>query len=130
MFQTSLFKQLRENAPEAVMVRRVLERALEAGAVNQVFENSRDNPYTRKLLFSSVVLMDLVAGRVSRCVSAAFQLPRDRFDVSLKSIYNKQNATDPFVCCALLARWAARMTQVIEELGVPERPLIPGCVPS
>lgn len=127
MLRSSNFKRLVQKAPEAVMVRIVLEHALEAGAVNQVFENSRDDQYTRKLLFSSIVdLMGLVVCRVSRSVNAAFRLYRDRFDVSLKSIYNKLNATDPSVCGALFGHSAARMKQVMEELGVPERPFIPG----
>ncbi len=127
MLQGSNYKRLVQEAPEAVMVRMVLEHSLESDAVDEVFENSRDDQYTRTLLFSSIVdLMTLVVCRARRSVSAAFQFCRDKFDVSLKSVYNKLNATDPTVCRALLRHSAERMTQVIVELGVSERPLIPG----
>jgi hypothetical protein len=127
MLSAAAYKRLVQEAPEAVMVRTVLEHALEPEAVNAVFEESRDDQYTRTLLFSSLVdLMALVVCRVRRSVSAAFKLYKDRFTVSLKSVYNKLNATDPSVCCAIFRHAADRMQQVIEELGVPERPLMPG----
>lgn len=127
MLSAATYKRLVQEAPEAVMVRTVLEHALEAEAVNEVFEGSRDDQYTRTLLFSSIVeLMSLVVCRVRRSVSAAFKFCSDKFDVSLKSVYNKLNATDPTVCAALFRHTADRMCRVMEELGVPERPLIPG----
>lgn len=127
MLNATTYKRLVQEAPEAVMVRTVLEHALEPDAVDEVFEESREDQYTRTLLFSSIVdLMALVVCRVRRSVSAAFTLYRDRLDVSLKSVYNKLNATDPTVCTALFRHAADRMRRVIEELGVPEQPLIPG----
>lgn len=127
MMDAKTFKRLVREAPEAVMVRTVLEHALEPEAVNEVFESARDDQYTRTLLFSSIVgLMAVVVCRVRRSVSAAFTLYRDRIGVSLKSVYNKLNATDPSVCRAIFLHAAKQMRQVIEELGVPERPLIPG----
>jgi len=127
MLNAATYKRLVREAPEAVMVRTVLEHALEADAVDEVFEESRDDQYTRNLLFSSIVdLMALVVCRVRRSVSAAFTLYRDRFTVSLKSIYNKLNATDSTVCTALFRHTADRMLRVVKELGVPEQPLLPG----
>lgn len=127
MLNAATYKRLVQEAPEAVMVRTVLEHALEADAVDEVFEESRDDQYTRTLLFSSIVdLMALVVCRVRRSVSAAFTLYRDRFTVSLKSIYNKLNATDSAVCTALFRHTADRMLRVVKELGVADQPLLPG----
>ena len=127
MLQASTYKRLVQAAPEAVMVRIVLEHSLEPSAVDEVFEEARDDQYTRTLLFSSIVeMMTLVVCRVRPSVSASYKFYREKFGVSQKSVYNKLNATDPTVSCALLRHSAERMTRVIEELGVPERPLVPG----
>jgi hypothetical protein len=87
MLDAATYKRLVQEAPEAVMVRTILEHALEAEAVDEVFENCREDQYTRTLLFSSIVqLMTLVVCRVRRSVNAAFTLYRDKLDVSLKSV--------------------------------------------
>jgi hypothetical protein len=70
--------------------------------------------------------MTLVVCRVRRSVNAAFTLYRDKLDVSLKSVYNKLNASDPSVCAGLVLHAAGQMRRVMEELNVPPRPLIPG----
>ena len=65
MLGAATYKRLVQEAPEAVMVRTVLEHALEAEAVDEVFENCREDQYTRTLL----VLVDRPvdgAGRVPR----------------------------------------------------------------
>jgi IS4 transposase len=127
MLDAATYKRLVQEAPEAVMVRTVLEHALEAQAIDEVFEECREDQYTRTLLFSAIVeLMVLVVCRVRRSVNAAFKLQRDKLAVSLKSVYNKLNASDPSVCAGLFAHAADRMRQVIEELNVPQRSLIPG----
>jgi IS4 transposase len=127
MLDAATYKRLVQEAPEAVMVRTVLEHALEAEAVDEVFEECRDDQYTRTLLFSSIVeLTALVVCRVRRSVNSAFKLYRDKLGVSLKSVYNKLNASDPSVCAGLFSHAAERMQQVMEELNVPQRPLIPG----
>jgi len=123
----TIYKRLVQEAPEAVMVRTVLEHALEAEAIDEVFEDCRDDQYTRTLLFSSLVeLMVLVVCRVRRSVSAAFKIQQGKLGVSLKSVYNKLNASDPSVCESLFRHTAERMQDVVEALQVPPRPLIPG----
>lgn len=127
MLDAATYKRLVQEAPEAVMVRTVLEHALEADAVDQVFDDFREDQYTRTLLFSSIVqLMVLVVCRVRRSVNLAYAFYRDQLDVSLKSVYNKLNATDPSVCTGLVWHAVERMRSVIDELNVPPRPLIPG----
>jgi len=130
MLDAKAYKRLVQEAPEAVMVRMVLEHALQPEAVDEVFEECRDDQYTRTLLFSSIVaLMTLVVCRVRRSVNAAFQLQRDLLGVSLKSVYNKLNASDPQVCEGLFSHAAGQMRQVIEELNVPcQRPCKKSCV--
>jgi hypothetical protein len=56
-----LFERFVENAPVAVMVRGVLERVLNPGELDALYERVAVRQYTRELLFSSVVgLMNLV----------------------------------------------------------------------
>jgi IS4 transposase len=127
MLDAATYKRLVQKAPEAVMVRTVLEHALEAEAIDQVFEECREDQYTRTLLFSSIVeLMVSVVCRVRRSVSAAFKVHQEQLGVSLKSVYNKLNASDPSVCVGLFSHAAERMREVMEALNVPQRPLIPG----
>ena len=127
MLDAQVLKRLSENAPEAVMVRAILEHSLQVDAVDQVFERSCENQYTRTLLFSSVVsLMASVVCRVRRSVSSAFQLHRDQFTVSLKSIYNKINSTEPQVCQELFNHCTRQMRELNSELGVERTPLLPG----
>jgi len=127
MLDATTYKRLVQEAPEAVMVRTVLEHALEAEAVDEVFEDCRDDQYTRTLLFSSLVeLMTSVVCRVRRSVSAAFKAQREKLGVSLKSVYNKLNASDPSVCEGLFRHAAEKMREVVEALNVPQRPLLPG----
>lgn len=127
MLEATTYKRLVQEAPEAVMVRTVLEHALAPDAVDEVFEQCRDDQYTRTLLFSSIVgLLTLVVCRVRRSVSSAYTVEKERLGVSLKSVYNKLNATDPQVCVGLFTHAATQMRQVIKELNVPCRPLIDG----
>jgi IS4 transposase len=127
MLDATTYKRLVQESPEAVMVRAVLEHSLEPGAINEVFEECRDDQYTRTLLFSSLVeLMVLVVCRIRRSVSAAYKLHKHKLDVSLKSVYNKLNASDPSVCEGLFRHAASRMRRVMQELNVPQRKIIPG----
>ncbi|MEM9592564.1 MAG: hypothetical protein AAF967_14810, partial [Pseudomonadota bacterium] len=127
MLDAATYRRLAEEATEAVMVRTVLEHALEAKAVDAVFEKCREDQYTRTLLFSSVVqLMSLVVCRVRRSVSAAYALEKEKLAVSLKSLYNKLNASDASVCEGLFDHAADQMQQVLQELGTEQRPFLPG----
>lgn len=127
MLEASVYKRLVREAPEAVMVRMILEHSLEAEAVDAVFDECREDQYTRTLLFSAIVgLMMSVVCRVRRSVNAAYKLHRDKLGVSLKSVYNKLNASDPSVCTGLFSHAAERMEVVMSELDAPHHPLIPG----
>lgn len=127
MLDAATYKRLVQEAPEAVMVRAILEQALEASTLDEVFEECRDDQYTRTLLFSSLVeLMVLVVCRVRPSVNAAFKLRKEKLEVSLKSVYNKLNASDPSVCEGLFRHAAENMREVVEALNVPSSPLIPG----
>ena len=50
-------REVYEKAPVAVMVRGVLERVLNPGALDALYERAAVKQYTRELLFSNVVLI-------------------------------------------------------------------------
>ena len=64
--------------PATVMARATLERALEAGWVDRLFEEYRERQYTRELLFSTTVeLMTVVALGLQPSIHAAARTRQD-----------------------------------------------------
>ena len=101
------------------MARLALEHALPAGWVDDVFEAHRQRQYARELLFSTVVeLTTLVSlGLHPSLHAAARQMPS--LPVSLTSLYDKVNHTEPGVLRALVRGSAERLAPVMAALGTP-----------
>jgi len=101
------------------MARLVLEHALPSGWVDDVFEAHRQRQYSRELLFSTVVeLTTLVSlGLRPSLHAAARQMPA--LPVSLASLYDKVNHTEPGVLRALVRGSAERLAPVLARLGTP-----------
>ena len=101
------------------MARLALEHALPAGWVDEVFEAHRQRQYARELLFSTVVeLTTLVSlGLRPSLHAAARQMPS--LPVSLASLYDKVNHTEPGVLRALVRGSAERLAPVMAALGTP-----------
>ena len=99
------------------MVRAALEHALPSGWVDEVFEAHRERQYARELLFSTVVeLMTLVSlGLRPSLHAAARQMPG--LPVSLASLYDKVNHTEPGVLRALVRGSAERLGPVVAAVG-------------
>jgi IS4 transposase len=107
------------HAPAGVMARLALEHALPSGWVDEVFEAHRQRQYSRELLFSTVVeLTTLVSlGLRPSLHAAARQMPS--LPVSLASLYDKVNHTEPGVLRALVRGSAERLAPVMATLGTP-----------
>lgn len=99
------------------MARLVLEHALPAGWVDEVFEAHRQRQYARELLFSTVVeLTTLVSlGLRPSLHAAARQMPG--LPVSLASLYDKVNHTEPGILRALVRGSAERLGPVMAAMG-------------
>ena len=99
------------------MARLALEHALPAGWVDEVFEAHRQRQYSRDLLFSTVVeLTTLVSlGLRPSLHAAARQMPM--LPVSLASLYDKVNRTEPAILRALVRGSAERLAPVMAALG-------------
>jgi IS4 transposase len=92
--------------------------------VDAVFEAERQRQYARELMFSTVVeLMTLVALRLRPSLHAAAR-QRGDLPVSLASLYDKVNHTEPGILGALVQGSAQRLAPVMAAL--PTRPALPG----
>jgi len=70
--------------------------------------------------------MGLVVTRVQPSLNAAYQAVSDTLPVSLTSVYNKINGTEPSVSAALVAHSATRLRPVIDAMAAGLTPWLPG----
>jgi IS4 transposase len=113
----ALFDRFLNDAPLAVMVRGLLQRALKADDLDHLFEHVTRKQYTRELLFSSVVeMLARVALRVHRSLRQAY-LDHPANDVSLSALYQKVNGLETDLGPAVVRHSAARLGDVIAALG-------------
>ena len=112
-----VLERFERHAPAGVMARMALEHALPAGWVDEVFEAHRQKQYSRELLFSTVVeLTTLVSlGLRPSLHAAARGMPT--LPVSLGSLYDKVNHTEPAILRALVRGSAGRLMPVMAALG-------------
>jgi hypothetical protein len=112
------------HAPASVMARLALEHTLPADWVDAVFEAHRQRQYSRELLFSTVVGLTLLVslGLRPSLHAAARQMPK--LPVSLASLYDKVNHTEPAILRALVHGSARRLASVMTTLQT--RPHLPG----
>ena len=122
----SLLEQFSERCPVAVMARLGLQRAVGAEWVEAVFAEHRGMQYTRELAFSTVVdLMALVAVGLQPSLHAAAR-KHPSLGVSITSLYNKVNATDPGLIRALVRGSATRLEPVRDALPGSRAAALPG----
>jgi IS4 transposase len=120
----AVLERFERHAPAGVMARLALEHALPAGWVDAVFEAHRQRQYARELLFSTVVeLMTLVCLGLRPSLHAAARRMAS-LPVSLASLYDKVNRTEPAVLQALVRGSAGRLTPVMAAVG--HRASLPG----
>lgn len=127
MILDAVLEKFIRRSPVTVMMRAVLENVLAPDAIDEVFERVAERQYVRELLFSSVVdLVGLVVGRTYPSIHAAYQRVKATLPVSLASVYNKINATEPAVIAELVRHTAERMGGVIDHMGGQIPALVPG----
>jgi IS4 transposase len=107
-----------QHAPASVMARTALEHALSPDWIDAVFEAERQRQYSRELMFSTVVeLMTLVSLGLRPSLHAAAR-QMDTLPVSLASLYDKVNHTEPGILQALVQGSAQRLAPVMARMGV------------
>lgn len=117
MYLSKVFERFVEKSPVSVMARATMEHALAPEALDSLFAERAESQYTRELLFSSVVnLMGVVVTKSQPSIHAAFQEVKDTLPVSITSLYNKLNRTEPGVVAALVRHTADRLAPVITKM--------------
>jgi len=122
-----IFERFAQNSPLTVMARGMMERVLNPEQLDQWFNNTAKEQYTKDLLFSSVfdIMSQVVCGN-RPSVNAAYQASRAEIGVSITSVYNKLNGIEA-TTSAELVRYAAReVSPVIEQLAGKGRSQLDG----
>jgi len=125
MILGEVFQRFVSESPISVMARGLMERAFNPQRLDEWFEATAENQYTRNLLFSSVFeIMSLVVCGTHRSVHAAYQARAEEIGVSITSVYNKLNALEPSTAAALVRYAAGEAAPLIERLrGTRPEPL-------
>lgn len=90
MVLSQVFERFVEASPVSIMVRGLLEKVLCPQKLDELFERSTTNQYTKELLFSTVVeMMSTVACGIRPSIHAAYQAKASNISVSVTSVYNK-----------------------------------------
>jgi Transposase DDE domain len=122
-----VFNRFAQKSPLTVVARGMMERALYPEKLDQWFDATAKEQYTKDLLFSSVfdIMSQVVCG--SRpSVNAAYQASKDEIAVSITSLYNKLNGIEPNTSTELVRYAAGQIAPVIEKLGGTSEPPLPG----
>lgn len=114
----TILDRLFKISPVPSMVRMALENILAPEFVDGIFRSTAASQTERKLLFSTIVeLMLLVVCRIKPSVNKSYSHLKAFIPVSLKSVYNKINNVESQVSRELVCHTAARVKEVIDELG-------------
>lgn len=114
-----------KKTPASVMTKLILEQAVPAAWVDQVFEEHRQRQYPRELLFSTIVeLMSLVSLGLRPSLHAAAR-QMEHLPVTLAALYDKVSRTELALLLALVTGSAERLAPTIKELDCSA--ILTGC---
>lgn len=122
-----VFAPFVEKSPISVMARGMLERVLNPAQLDEWFDATADQQYTRDLLFSTVfdIMSHVVRGN-QKSINAACQATKEDICVSIKSVYNKINGITPNTSAALVRYASGQVEPIIKKLGGTIKPPLPG----
>ena len=127
MLLDPVFDRFASASPVTVMLRATLEHGLAPGPLDQLFDATARQQYTRELLFSTLVeLMGSVVCRVRPSVHAAYQARPEPLPVTPRAVYGKLGRLEPGVSAALVRHTAAQWGPLIQEVEGALPPLLPG----
>jgi IS4 transposase len=122
-----LVQQFMEQSPVTVMVRSTLQHALSPENLDAIFAETAVRQRPGELLFSSAVdLLAMVVWRQRDSIGQAYRYAQEDFEVSVRSIYNKLNGTEPQVCRELVRRTAESLEKVVDMLRPGRKPQLAG----
>ena len=129
MVLEAVFDPFIQQRPVCVLARGVLERLMDPGRIDELFERTAEAGYTKTLQFSTLVhlMADVVLG-VHPAVHAAFQALHEagEIPVSLTAVYKKLDRVEPCVSAALVRDSAGSAAPVIDALQGRLAPWLPG----
>jgi len=122
-----MFDRFVEKSPISVMARGLTERVLNPEQLNEWFDSTANEQYTKDLLFSSVfdIMSQVVCGS-HHSVHAAYQASKEEISVSITSVYNKLNGIETNTSAQLVRYAAEQVEPIIKKLGGTVRSPLPG----
>jgi IS4 transposase len=127
MLLGKIFERFANGSPVTVMLRGTLEYALRPQLLDQLFNQTAQQQYTHKLLFSTLVdLTSLVVCRMHPSHHAAYQADPASVGVSLRALYDKLDHTEPRLAAALVHHVGERLLPVLQQLHAGLPPRLPG----
>lgn len=123
----SVFERFAAESPISVMARGMMERVLNPEQLDDWFDKTAEDQYTRDLLFSSVfeIMSGVVCGAFP-AVNAAFRAHEQEIGVTVTSLYNKLGGIELNTSAALVRYAACEVQPIIEKLGGTQNPLARG----
>ena len=122
-----IFEKFIKASPISVMARGMVERVLNPSQLDQWFNATAEQQYTKDLLFSTVFdIMCQVVGGSHRTVHAAYQASKEDIGVSITSLYNKLNGIETTTSAELVRYAANQVEPIIKKLGGTNRAPLPG----
>jgi len=122
-----IFEKFVEKSPVSVIARGTMERVLNPEQLDQWFDQTAQEQYTKDLLFSSVFdIMTQVVSGSRHTVHAAYQASKEQIGVSVASVYNKLNGLELNTSAELVRYAAGAVTPIIEGLKGTHRSPLPG----
>jgi IS4 transposase len=122
-----IFEKFVKKSPITVMARGMMERVLNPSQLDQWFNATAEQQYTKELLFSTVfdIMSQVVCGS-HPSVHAAYQASEEEIGVSVTSLYNKLNGIETNTSAELVRYAAQQVAPVIKKLGGTCRSPLPG----
>ena len=122
-----IFKKFAKKSPITVMARAMMERVLNPNQLDQWFNTTAEQQYTKDLLFSTVFdIMSQVVLGIHSSVHAAYQASKEEICVSITSLYNKLNGIETNTSAALVRYGSQQVEPVIKKLGGTISSPLPG----
>src|SRR5438270_9246975 len=114
MLLGTIFERFVTHSPISVMARGLLEHALIPAELDALFTRTAERQYTKELLFSTTVeLMSVVVTGVRPSIHAAWKARQDQIPVSITSVYNKLDGSEPNLSVAVVRHTATKLEPII-----------------
>jgi hypothetical protein len=127
MLPGKVFEQFVEKSPVSVMVMGALERVLDPGRIQDVFDDNAVLQYTRDLTFFHCgQIMSDVVFQVSRSVGAWYQAHPDEWNVTRQAVYDKLKPVELPTSATLVRYSSTELLPAAKALDIRPQPLLSG----